>query len=149
MSDTTPPATPETPAAAVPPPAEPVAAAAPAADPYAAPAAPYVAAPQPSYAPQYAVGPKTNTLAIVSLILSLVSISIGGVITGHIALKQIKERGEGGHGLALAGLIIGYVGSLGWILFWGSIILSIVIGGAGFLGLMGLSSQYDSDYYYG
>ena len=31
------------------------------------------------------------------------------IICGHIALGQIKRTGEGGHGLALAGTIIGYV----------------------------------------
>ncbi|MCD2190701.1 DUF4190 domain-containing protein [Actinomycetospora sp. SF1] len=35
--------------------------------------------------------------------------AIGGVICGHIARKQIRERGESGDGLALAGLIIGYI----------------------------------------
>ena len=34
---------------------------------------------------------------------------LGGIIAGHIALGQIKRTGEGGHGLALAGTIIGYV----------------------------------------
>lgn len=51
---------------------------------------------------------KTNTLAIVSLVSSLF-IGLVGVITGHIARKQIKERGERGDGLAIAGLIIGYL----------------------------------------
>jgi hypothetical protein len=56
---------------------------------------------------------RTNTLAIVSLILSCASIifgitCIGGIITGHIALSQIKRTGEGGRGMALAGVIVGY-----------------------------------------
>ncbi|TFD73181.1 DUF4190 domain-containing protein [Cryobacterium fucosi] len=53
--------------------------------------------------------PTTNTLAIVSLVSSFF-VSLVAVITGHIALGQIKQRGEAGRGLALAGLIIGYVG---------------------------------------
>jgi hypothetical protein len=63
------------------------------------------------------VGPKTNTLAIVALILGIV-VPIGGIITGHIALGQIKRTGEGGHGLALAGTILGYALSALWIIFW-------------------------------
>lgn len=59
---------------------------------------PYTAAP---------VGPRTNTLAIVALILGIF-IPLGGIICGHIALGQIKRTGEAGHGLALAGTIIGY-----------------------------------------
>jgi uncharacterized protein YqgC (DUF456 family) len=67
-------------------------------------------------------GPKTNTLAILSLVFSIGSFlvtwfvplvaSIAGVVCGHIARGQIKRSGgsETGEGLALAGLIIGYIG---------------------------------------
>lgn len=61
----------------------------------------------------------TNTLAIIALISSFF-ISLAGVICGHIALGQIKKSGEQGRGLALAGVIIGYIGlALGilWIVF--------------------------------
>lgn len=61
--------------------------------------------------PSYAAAPasqKTNVLAIVSLV-SAFFIPLVGIITGHIALGQIKKTGEQGRGLALAGLIIGYV----------------------------------------
>lgn len=57
----------------------------------------------------------TNTMSIVSLIVSCVSLFTGGllaivgVILGHIGLKQIKQNNEEGRGLALTGLIIGYV----------------------------------------
>lgn len=58
----------------------------------------------------YAPVPKTNTLAIVSLVTSLLGgLSLVAVITGHIALGQIKRQGENGRGLAIAGLVIGYV----------------------------------------
>ena len=59
---------------------------------------------------------KTNGMAIASLALSLVWVygitSILGVIFGHVARRQIKRGGDeqGGTGLALAGLIIGYLG---------------------------------------
>lgn len=101
MSDTTPPV-PPVPALPPAPPAAP--------SPYAQPI-PY-GQPNP-YAPVYA---RTNVLAIVSFVASLAAMffvvvgSITAVITGHIALNQIKRTGEGGHGLALAGVIIGYVG---------------------------------------
>ena len=67
-------------------------------------------------------GAKTNTLAIVSLVASLIGLVSGigflvGIICGHISLGQIKKTGEQGRGLAIAGLIIGYVG----------IVLSIII----------------------
>lgn len=56
----------------------------------------------------------TNTLAIVSLICSLAGVivwfiaPVAGVVTGHIALSQIKRTGQQGRGMALAGVIVGY-----------------------------------------
>ncbi len=67
------------------------------------------------YAPPAYSSPKTNGFAITSFVLSLFFFvcgigSILAVIFGHIARKQIRERGEQGSGLATAGLIIGYIG---------------------------------------
>ncbi|MFU8771600.1 MAG: DUF4190 domain-containing protein [Anaerolineales bacterium] len=62
----------------------------------------------------------THALAIVSLILSLLGFtpilpligSIGGIITGLIARKEIRANPEKhtGDGLALSGIILGWVG---------------------------------------
>lgn len=77
--------------------------------------APYAALPTP-YAGGGPVGapyaPRTNTLAIVSLVTGFCC-SIAAVITGHIALGQIRRTGEAGRGLAITGLVLGYV-SLGF-----------------------------------
>ncbi len=54
------------------------------------------------------VAPPINTLSIVALVLAFV-FPLGGIICGHLALGQIKRTGEGGHGLALAGTIIGWI----------------------------------------
>lgn len=64
----------------------------------------------------------TNTLAIVSLATGIGSFfahiipGIGGftvaliaVITGYMARKQIRQTGEGGMGMATAGMVIGIV----------------------------------------
>ncbi|MCL4218191.1 MAG: DUF4190 domain-containing protein [Candidatus Hydrogenedentes bacterium] len=58
----------------------------------------------------------TNTYAIVSLILGIVSfftcgclISIPGVILGNMALKEVRVTGQEGEGLAKAGVIICWV----------------------------------------
>ena len=48
-----------------------------------------------------------NVLAIISLIGAFV-LPLAGVICGHIALSQIRRTGEGGRGLAIAALVIGY-----------------------------------------
>ncbi len=70
----------------------------------------------------YSYAPRTNPLAITSLVLSLVGLivwitAIAGVITGHVALGQIKRTGEGGRGMALAGVIVGYVLSAFFVLY--------------------------------
>ncbi len=52
--------------------------------------------------------PPTNPLAIAALIGAIVVAPVG-IVLGHISLSQIKRTGEQGRGLALAGLIIGYV----------------------------------------
>jgi Domain of unknown function (DUF4190) len=51
---------------------------------------------------------KTNTMAIVGFVCSLVIAPLG-LIFGLIALGQIKKRGEKGRGWALAAVIIGAV----------------------------------------
>lgn len=58
--------------------------------------------------PPAATAAKTNTLAIIALVASFF-VSIVGIVLGHIALNQIKTTGEGGRGLAIAALVIGYV----------------------------------------
>lgn len=100
MTDPQPPVPPVPPADGSTPPAAPAPPTEPAAP--AQPAYPAYGQPAPGY---YA--PPTNTLAILALVLGIV-IPVGGIICGHIALGQIKRTGEGGRGLALAGLIIGY-----------------------------------------
>ncbi len=99
---------------AQPPPGQPISA------PYGSAAPPYTAY-APAYAPTYgqsASVPPTSGFAIASLICSIVSWFlvpfIGGVLAvifGHIARQEIR-RSQGwkrGNGLALAGLVIGYI----------------------------------------
>jgi uncharacterized membrane protein len=47
--------------------------------------------------------------------------SILAIVFGHIALVQTRERGQGGRGLAIAGLVLGYIGV-------GLLVLFIVLG---------------------
>ncbi|WP_425308323.1 DUF4190 domain-containing protein [Ammonicoccus fulvus] len=73
--------------------------------------------PTSTYQPQqYGMEQRTNTLAIIALVGSFF-ISLVGIICGHLALNQIKQTGEKGRGLALAGLIIGYIGLVVGILY--------------------------------
>lgn len=54
---------------------------------------------------------KTSGVAIASLVTSLLGIGLAGVICGHVALSKIKKAAGtlGGKGLAIAGLVIGYL----------------------------------------
>lgn len=71
----------------------------------------------------------TNGMAIASLVLSLLSFAcaitwILGIVFGHIALGQINRTGEGGRGLAIAGLVIGYLWLIGIVAFIAVVVLA-------------------------
>jgi hypothetical protein len=87
--------------------------------------------------------PRYNVLAIVSFI-SAFFISLVAVITGHMALGQIKRTGEKGRGLAIAGVIIGYVGLVGGLL---AIVVFVVTTMLGISLFAAAVSQYDPDDY--
>lgn len=67
---------------------------------------------------------KTNTMAILSLVFAFV-FSILGIVFGVIAKKQIRQRGEGGNGLATAGIILGSVFTLLGII-WAIVVIVLV-----------------------
>jgi hypothetical protein len=92
---------------------------------------------QPAYGqPAYAqagmgVQQQTNNKALISLILGICSFVIGGnlltgipaIILGHMAMREIAATGDTQQGkpLALVGLILGYVATIGTVafcLFW-------------------------------
>ena len=79
--------------------------------------------------------PKSSGLAITSLILGILSLTcflflsgIPAVICGHLAYSRIKRSGGAltGNGLALAGLITGYIG-IGLSLFMIPLMVAIAI----------------------
>jgi hypothetical protein len=86
----------------------------------------------------------TNTLAIASLVGGISSwagfLCLGavvGIVCGHLARSQIRRTDEEGDGLALAGLILGYlhlavtfvVGVI-WLLFFGGMVAIGLASGA-------------------
>lgn len=85
--------------------------------------------------------PKNETMAIVSLIFSILGLtclpligSIVAVITGSMAKKTIAASGGtlGGEGLAKIGVILGWIGIILGILFIiGIIIFAVFVGAAG------------------
>jgi hypothetical protein len=82
-----------------------------------------------------AAQPKTSALAIWSLVLGILSLvcftifaAIPGVICGHKALSRIKRSGGtlNGQGLAIAGLVTGYLG-IAWAILFIPLMLAIAI----------------------
>jgi len=73
--------------------------------------------------PAYVTPPPTNALAIVAFVFSLLGSAIIPVILGHIALSQIKKRGERGTPFAIIALVLGYLEIVFWV-----IILVFVLG---------------------
>lgn len=67
--------------------------------------------------------PPVNGFAIASLVLGIVWLfwlgSLLAIVFGHTALDQINKRGTtSGKGLAVAGLVLGYVGAGTFTLFF-------------------------------
>jgi Domain of unknown function (DUF4190) len=56
----------------------------------------------------------TNSLAVVALVLGFV-FPLLAIPFGHVARSQIRATGEQGDGMALAGLILGYLSVIGAI----------------------------------
>jgi hypothetical protein len=73
---------------------------------------------QPQYPQLVGAPPRTNALAGVSLGFGIGQFMIPifgafiAIICGHIARAQIRRTGESGDGLAVAGLVLGYLGVL-------------------------------------
>ena len=80
----------------------------------------------------------TSGFAIASLVLGILGISLLSIIFGFIALSQIKKRGQKGRGMAIAGIVLGFV----WTAL---LILLIVIG----LNSTSNSSSYHDGYQWG
>lgn len=71
-----------------------------------------------------------NALAIIAFVLAFV-VPPGGIVCGHIARGQLRSTGEQGDGLALAGLILGYVFTAGivvFVLIWLAFLIATLLG---------------------
>lgn len=64
--------------------------------------------------PYYYLARRTNGMAIASMVLGILWIywigSILALVFGYLARKQIRERGEDGNGMAIAGIVLGWIG---------------------------------------
>jgi hypothetical protein len=79
--------------------------------------------PLPEYSAYGQPTQKTNSMAIASLVSSLIGFlcwlgAIGGIVLGIVALNQIKQTREQGHGLAVAGIAIGALSLVVGLIFF-------------------------------
>ncbi|MFJ2259900.1 DUF1707 and DUF4190 domain-containing protein [Streptomyces sp. NPDC087844] len=78
------------------------------------------------------VPPKTNEKAVGAAIcgvLCLVTVGLTGipaVILGHSARSEMRRTGEGGEGLALTGLVFGWLSTVGWALLVTLLFVAVV-----------------------
>jgi uncharacterized protein DUF4190 len=76
--------------------------------------------------PMYPQAMTTNTLAILALVFAFV-FAPASIVLGHLAKKQIRQTGEQGEGLAVAGLWLGYIFTgLGLLFCIGYIVIIVV-----------------------
>ena len=83
----------------------------------------------PAAAPQNSMTPRTtNGMAIASMVLGIVWVywvgSILALVFGYVARKQIKENNQNGDGMAIAGIVLGWVG-LAFLLLY--ILLGVIL----------------------
>jgi Domain of unknown function (DUF4190) len=75
----------------------------------------------PAYGPPVGYAPQwtrpTNTMAILALVMAFV-FAPAGIVLGVIARKQIRQTGEQGDGLALAGIIVGGIATAFFVLIF-------------------------------
>jgi hypothetical protein len=92
--------------------------------------------PNAAYAPAYPTAAPTNSNAIVALILGVAGLVVcqlagpAAVLFGMKARREIRQTGEQGDGLALAGLITGAIASAILALFVVGLVVLVIIAAA-------------------
>jgi hypothetical protein len=103
----------------------------------------YPQPPQYQYQPQYQYpGPApapTNGLAVAALVCGILGFFTGlsaipAVICGHVALSQLRRTGGEGRGMAIAGLVTGYI-------VIGFVVLGVVPFAILWAGLIGMAAD--------
>jgi hypothetical protein len=80
----------------------------------------------------------TNGMAIASLVCGIGQFAglwllgtIPAIVFGHMARRQIRQTGEGGDGLATAGLVLGWAGAALTMIVVAFLALFLIVGSAG------------------
>lgn len=79
-----------------------------------------------------ATTPRTNGMAIAALACGIGGFfvfpaSFAAVVLGHIARREIRRTGEAGDGLATAGLVLGYIGSVIGVLLIVGVLVAVLL----------------------
>ena len=85
----------------------------------------------PAFRPVPLGPPRTNAYAVASLVCGIAGTMIGlpavpAVVLGHMARRRIRATGEQGDGLAVAGLVLGYVVT-GLMLAFAALLVFVVV----------------------
>lgn len=80
----------------------------------------YVAAPRP-----------TSGLAVAGFVMALLGISLPAAIMCFVAMSKTKSGEQSGHGLAVAGAVIGVLGTLAWCAIVLPFFWVMIVGAAG------------------
>jgi hypothetical protein len=81
-----------------------------------------LAAPAVPYQPYDPVMGRTSGLAAGALVCGILELftvgitAIPAVILGHMARSEIRQTGKRGDGMAIAGLVLGYLAIVGWVI---------------------------------
>jgi hypothetical protein len=74
-------------------------------------------------APWQSMPRRTNPLAIAALCCAIGQVLAGpfsgipAVVLGSMSLKQMRQTGEDGHGMAMTGIVLGIIGTLLFVVF--------------------------------
>lgn len=68
-----------------------------------------------SYTDLSALRPRFNGMAVAAFAVVFFA-SVVGLVLGYVALSQIRQTQESGRGLALAAVILGWIGTVGFLL---------------------------------
>jgi hypothetical protein len=96
--------------------------------------------PPPAAAPTATVAPRTNSYAVASLVLGIVNMLVGSILAlvfGYRAVREIDDSNgtQAGRGLAVAGIVLGWVGLVMGII-WVVVLVTVVVpnwGSPGFI----------------
>ncbi|TKR24349.1 DUF4190 domain-containing protein [Cellulomonas hominis] len=81
--------------------------------------------PQAPYSPnQYPAGSRTDGVSIAALVTGILGTGVVALVLGIVGLRRTKKNGTQGRGFAIAGVVLGGLGVLSWI------VLGVVIGTA-------------------